>query len=74
MFTQMKKTNIVDNILSGIKSIRYPTFYRQEDSFPILLDNRSDLEKLRDDYKVSVLGIKKEVERFEHSQIRKYRN
>ncbi len=59
--------NRLDNVLSGMKSLIFPSFYLE----PIRLDelyNRNkdeNVKKIREDYRKSVRGIRKEVIEFD---------
>ena len=58
--------NRLDNVLSGIKSLIFPSLNLE----PIRLnevynDRNKDLKKIREDYRKSVRGIRKEVVEFD---------
>lgn len=62
-----EKNSRITNIFSGIKMIKFPTFYNSSSSdfADFRIDKRSDKEKLRSDYKKSTREIRKEILEFE---------
>lgn len=61
-----KESRIV-NLWSGVKMIKFPTFYSSTSSnfADFHIDRRSDKEKIRSDYKKSTSEIRKELLEFE---------
>ena len=59
-----KSSNLFNSFIKGLQDIKMPTFYRNDDIKPVISDEVSVKLKLRNDYKKSLVEIRRAANEF----------